>query len=264
MPILNPGEETAVTNLVLEAGRRLIDFWPKALPGGGLKIFQKPDTSFVTEADYASNDILVPGLRALFPDHEILSEEGPPDPAVATSRAVWILDPLDGTQSFIDRIDDFSILLALCLDRRPEFGVMHLPLRHITAVGRAGGGAQLNGTSLRVSNRDEPAPRSVYLRHLHHDAPFIFQPRVDTGLALLNICVGEFDGVIIRLRRHREWDLAAPALLIRESGGMVTDEHGRELQFHENSITYQYFVASNGRVHGQLLELIRTVDRSSS
>jgi fructose-1,6-bisphosphatase/inositol monophosphatase family enzyme len=56
---------------------------------------------------------------------------------------------------------------------------------------------------------------------------------------------------------HQEWDLAAPAVILTESGGIMTDENGDSIRFNQGKIQYKYLVASNGKVHRQLLELIR-------
>jgi fructose-1,6-bisphosphatase/inositol monophosphatase family enzyme len=87
-------------------------------------------------------------------------------------------------------------------------------------------------------------------------APYLYDRWLDSGLAFLTLCTGDFDGFILKIRTHREWDLAAPTLMVEESGGKVTDEHGAPIRFAENSMTYRYLVASNGVLHDELLALI--------
>jgi myo-inositol-1(or 4)-monophosphatase len=260
MAFVSSAEVAEVLALVQRAGRSLLDYWPGGAAGKGgctLKIQQKSDGSFVTEADFASNDIIVPGLRKLFPDDGILSEEGPPDPQLPGRSRVWILDPLDGTKSFIDGNDDFSILLALCVDGVPEFSIMYVPAREMTAVAVRGGGATLNGKTLRVSDSTAFRPRSVYLRHMDFEpALFVYDRWLDSGLAFLTLCTGDFDGFILHIKSHREWDLAAPALMVKEAGGKLTDERGGEVTFGLGPIAFRYLVASNGRLHDNLLGLI--------
>ncbi len=260
MASITPGEVEQVLTLVQRAGKVLMDFWPGGVAGKAgraLKIQQKPDGSFVTEADFASNDIIVPGLKKIFPDHGVLSEEGPVDPTLKDRSHVWILDPLDGTKSFIDANDDFSVLLALCVNGVPEFSVMYVPAREMTAVARRGEGAILNGQRLQVSTSTSFRPRSVYLRNMEVGPGLEFYDRwLDSGLAFLTLCTGDFDGFILRIKTHREWDLAAPALMVKEAGGRITDENGHEVTFAENSISYRYLVASNGILHPNLLALI--------
>ena len=84
---------------------------------------------------------------------------------------------------------------------------------------------------------------------------------MDSGCAFLSVGRADFDGLVLKIVTHREWDLAAPAVVITESGGMVTDEHGRPITFNNTSMAYDYFVASNGLIHDRLLELIRVSER---
>ena len=260
MLIVPPNLATETLALVAQAGTTLMTFWPGGefgRSGKKLKITQKPDTSFVTEADFASNDILVPGLKRLFPGDGVLSEEGPATAVAGTSGRLWIIDPLDGTQSFIDGNDDFSILLALTQLQCPVYSIMHFPARNVVATAQAQAGAFVDGNRLKVSSHQKFASKSVYLRHAQlSNVDFVYDQWMDSGLAFLQLCRGELDGIIIRLRRHREWDLAAPALMIQESGGRVSDEHGNPVKFYEGSLTHKYFVASNGILHDQLLALI--------
>jgi myo-inositol-1(or 4)-monophosphatase len=257
---LTPKEVEEVLALVTLAGKTLMDFWPGGAAGKAgreLLIQQKADGSFVTEADFASNDILVPGLKKIFPEHAVLSEEGPADPMLSSRSHVWILDPLDGTKSFIDGNDDFSVLLALCVNGVPEFSVMFVPAREMTAVAMRGRGATLNGRPLLVSRSTAFRPRSVYLRHMEPpEALWVYDRWLDSGLAFLTLCTGDFDGFILHIKSHREWDLAAPALMVQEAGGRVTDEDGKEVIFGEGSISYKYLVASNTVLHEDLLRLI--------
>jgi len=260
MSALTAVQSKEVLALVERAGATLMGFWPGGPAGRSgrvLKIHTKSDGSFVTEADFASNEILVSGLKRIFPDHGILSEEGPPDPDLKNRSHVWILDPLDGTKSFIDGNDDFSVLLALCVAEVPEFSVMHVPARELTATAKRGEGAWMNGQRLEVSSSTQFRPRSVYLRHMDvAPAVYLYDRWLDSGLAFLTLCTGDFDGFILKIRTHREWDLAAPTLMVEESGGKVTDENGAPIRFAENSMPYRYLVASNGVLHDKLLELI--------
>jgi 3'-phosphoadenosine 5'-phosphosulfate (PAPS) 3'-phosphatase len=88
------------------------------------------------------------------------------------------------------------------------------------------------------------------------EALWVYDRWLDSGLAFLTLCTGDFDGFILHIKSHREWDLAAPALMVQEAGGRVTDEDGKEVIFGEGSISYKYLVASNTVLHEDLLRLI--------
>ncbi len=256
--------ESALCEAIRKAGEILMQYWPgqKAKGEGSLGVQQKHDGSFVTDADFASNDLLMRTISTLFPDDSILSEEVPSDPAIHSAKRVWIIDPLDGTKSFMDGNDDFSILVALVIDHIPELGFMFFPARDHMAIAKRGQGAYLNGRQLAASTSTQPRPESVYLRHCKAapSAGFgasVYPRWMDSGCAFLSVGRADFDGLVLKIVTHREWDLAAPAVVITESGGRVTDENGQPITFNNPTMPYTYFVASNGIIHEKLLELIR-------
>jgi myo-inositol-1(or 4)-monophosphatase len=81
---------------------------------------------------------------------------------------------------------------------------------------------------------------------------------MDSSLALLKVACGELDAAVIRMTTHREWDIAAPIAVIREAGGMITDETGVEIQCGLGGVSFTYLVASNGCVHKEILKLINS------
>jgi fructose-1,6-bisphosphatase/inositol monophosphatase family enzyme len=82
---------------------------------------------------------------------------------------------------------------------------------------------------------------------------------MDSGLAFYKVASGEFDALILRRVTHQEWDYAAPAALILAAGGRVTDEEGKDLSFLDPARAPHYVLASNGRVHEELLGYTRQV-----
>lgn len=272
--LLTGEQEPAVEQLVRRAGAALLAFWPGAPKSDASKsaaaehrppdlgVEYKGDGSPVSQADYAANEILVSGLQQLFPNDSILSEEIPRDPSAKQSQRLWIIDPLDGTRSFLNGNDDFSVLVALCEGPRPMHGWLNFPARQTLAIASRGDGAQINGERAAVSTVSAIRPARVYVRNLTLARPELTYPEwLDSGCAMLMLASGEFDGVIIKLLTHREWDLAAPAVLIEEAGGRVSDEHGNAIAFDQGGMPCRYFVASNGIVHDELLQLIPEEDR---
>ena len=264
MTLLSRLQEEQLADLVKKAGRKLLEYWPGAADTSlELGVQKKTDGSSVTAADFASNEILLAGLKDIVPGDAILSEEVPAGPELASAERIWIIDPLDGTQSFVDGNDDFSVLVALCVNGRADFGMMYFPAREQFASALRGCDAQLNGQALGVSKEPILRKERVYLRHMKDVQTDLAYPRwMDSGCAFLTLCRGEFDGIIIKIVSHREWDLAAPAVVIEESGGRVSDEHGRPIDFSSaikssGVMNYKYFVASNGRAHDELLALIK-------
>lgn len=235
-----------------------MEFWPGAARNTAqLGVEIKGDGSPVSKADFASNDLIVSELRRLFPADHILSEEIPRDPSTPADARLWIIDPLDGTNSFLHGNDDFSVLVSLCSGPEPLAGWLFFPARNSFAFAIRGGAATVNGSPAQVSSCRSPRTERVYVRNVELTRTGLAYPRwLDSGAAMLALATGEFDAVIIRLLTHREWDLAAPAALIEAAGGRVSDELGKPFAFNTAGILPQYFIASNGALHDEVLHLI--------
>jgi 3'(2'), 5'-bisphosphate nucleotidase len=98
-----------------------------------LEIVTKSDDSPVTKADLAANKIIVEGLLALFPSTAIVSEENSEieNLAAAKNDKYFLIDPLDGTKSFIKKLDEFTVNIALIIDRKTIFGVIYAPAKDV-------------------------------------------------------------------------------------------------------------------------------------
>ena len=248
-------DETPVVEVIRAAGARLLSFWRRNQES--LQIVEKGDGSLVTQADFDSNRIIVEGITSLYQNDVIFSEEMIPDfEAIRTAHRTWIIDPLDGTSSFLQGSDDFSILVASCIDLHPTFGIMFFPARDKMITGGTGSRATCNGEVVSVSNISELRPNSVYMRNFEPGELSYQCDPMDSGAALYAVAVGILEGAIIKMVTHRDWDVAAPTAVIRAAGGRVTNESGGEVTFGRVEPDYQYFVASNGIAHEALLALI--------
>lgn len=252
---------------IREAGRVLVKHWPsKPLQTNELSVNKKVDGSLVTTADLASETILISAINQYFPDDTVFSEERTAAGDKVTQNKTgytWIIDPLDGTRHFVEGRSDFSILVARALGGSVNTSVMHFPARSLYAQAIVGEGASANGVPLKVSTNDKILDAGrVYLRHVKLNDPtkipsWIYAEPMDSGMAFLSVANGDFDGLIIRMNYHQEWDVAAPLLMIQEAGGRVSDGEGKEIKFNCAPVTYQYVVASNGKVHEELLRKIK-------
>jgi myo-inositol-1(or 4)-monophosphatase len=205
----------------------------------------------------ASNEMLTKALGALYPDDCVFSEESVSDAAtVNASRRTWIIDPLDGTSAFLEGRDDFSVLVGLSVEHVPSAGILYLPARDEMFTAEAGRGAFRNEKLIRVSEVETPRDSHVYVRRFASRAPHLESSMMDSGLALAKVACGELDGAIIKMTTHREWDIAAPMAILREAGATITDERGGEIPVGTGGIAFDYFIASNGRTHQQLLAIL--------
>ncbi len=243
---------------VRTAGDLLLSYWPGSSSRRlAAEIAEKSDGSLVSTADMKSNELLSADITKLFPDDLLFSEETAIDPQrVKQSKRTWIIDPLDGTAAFLAGRDDFAILVGLCESYRPTVGMMYFPARQEFVSAFEGRGATRNGIPLSVSVTPHCRAGAVYIRNFECTRPDIASPPMDSSLALLKVACGELDAAVIRMTTHREWDIAAPIAVIREAGGVITDEMGTDIRCGMGDVSFRYFVASNGHVHHEILSLI--------
>lgn len=233
--------------------------------GRGMKITPryKGEIDPVTEFDLEAEAALIEGLRCAFPQDSILAEERG---AMGDSSMGWIIDPLDGTVNFARGIPIFCVSIAWGVDGRTELGVVYDPVHQELFSARAGGGAWLNGGRIAVSERDHLAESLVATgfpydiredpdNNLDHFADLSLRSmgvrRLGAAaLDLAYVAVGRFDAYWEL--RISPWDMAAGALLVQEAGGLVSRAEGRGDIFTEPTS----ILASNGRIHGQMLEVL--------
>jgi myo-inositol-1(or 4)-monophosphatase len=234
--------------------------------GQALDIEHKGSIDLVTQADRASEALIVARLAEEFPDHAILAEEG--SGTARPGRPRWLVDPLDGTTNFAHGYPLFGVSIALEVDGRIECGVVHDPTRNETFAGRRGAGATRNGAELRVSAigelsqallvtgfpysiRERPEPTVGLLRAFLAAAQGL---RRD-GSAALDLCyvaAGRFDG--FWELDLKPWDVAAGSLIVAEAGGRVTNLDGSPFEIDSGAI-----LASNGHLHEEMLEIAKTI-----
>ncbi len=260
MKIITPEQQEILIAAARQAGQELLNLWPgnKAEQGRSLEMRSKHDGSPVTEADLRSNKIIIDCITRLFPDDAILSEESPFSvEQLAKSERTWVVDPLDGTKSFIKGDDDFSVLIALCIKFKPVFSIMNFPARgRFVMSSLSDGRAVCNGASIHVSDTKELKPGRIYIRNFECQRPELASPMMDSGEALFRVASGELDGAVIRMTTHQEWDLAAPAAIIEAAGGVLSSETGSQIRLGRGLIDFQYVIASNGIIHKQLQTII--------
>jgi myo-inositol-1(or 4)-monophosphatase len=231
------------------------------------------DIDLVTEADIASERLIVDAIRARFPEHSILSEEGLGDLEAEASDTpwLWLVDPLDGTVNYAHGYPTWGVSLALAQWGRPVLGVTCDPLRDEVFWAEQDRGAWLNGESIQVSDvnglaRALVATGFAYKRASLDDnnlAEFgVVMPRVQgvrrAGAAVLDLAhlaAGRLDAY---WELHLQpWDWAAGWLLVREAGGVVTGTGGEPWTLESGNIA-----ASNGALHNQLLSLLQGARRA--
>lgn len=245
---------------VLRAGELQLAYFRR-----GVRVKKKGTIDLVTDADVAVERMFRDLVRNRFPDHAVLAEELS-DTGDASARHRWVFDPIDGTTNFAHGLPIFCSSLALEIDGRVEVAAVFDPNRQELFTAERGGGAFLNGAPLRVSGAEGLIDAVVctgfpYDVHETLDdvvglfGRFVGQARAvrRLGSAAIDLCyvaAGRMDG--FWEQRLRAWDIAAGALLVEEAGGRVSSLAGDGFDPHGGEV-----VASNGRLHGAMLDVIR-------
>lgn len=196
------------------------------------------DVDMLTEVDIACDHLIVDGLRALFPDDAILSEERGYQPADSKSTYTWIIDPLDGTTNFSIGHPIFAVSIARWQGSQPIFGVVYVPMLDEIYYAEFGKGAYRGETRLTASNKvllkesvlatGFPYDRATAANNNSENVAAMV-PKVKglrrLGAAAYDLCLvasGVYDAYWeLRLGW---WDMAAGSLLITEAGGQCTYE----------------------------------------
>lgn len=232
---------------------------------GPLNIVHKDDGEGpVTDADHAVNDTLQDLLRSARPDYGWLSEESPDDPDRLTREAVFVLDPIDGTRSFIEGARTWAHSLAIVRGGQVTAGAVLLPRLDRLYAAAKGQGATLNGSPIRVA-RARPLAQAQVLATKPSLDPVHWQGgrvpslnrhhRPSLAYRLSLVAEGRFDAMFT-FRPSWEWDIAAGALILSEAGAVVTDRTGAALVFNNAVPQTKGVVAAPDALHHQIMQTL--------
>lgn len=225
------------------------------------KVSHKRDKSPVTRADIEAEKLIRKIISKNFPEHGIIGEELPP--VNPSAKYQWVIDPIDGTKSFIRRMSFWSTLLALMENGNPIIGISYSPCDSEMFAAEKGKGTFLNGKRQRASKVSNL--QNAYLAHGSIDAfenknmlnGFMKLYR-ETGshrgfgdsFAYHLLIKGDVD--IMVEAKDKIHDIAAPAILVEEAGGRFSDFSGKF------SLTSDCGVATNRILHNQVLKLLNS------
>jgi myo-inositol-1(or 4)-monophosphatase len=252
--------ETAV-EIAREAGALLANYFERRV---GYEL--KGEFDLVTEADRASERLVVERLRSHFPSHGIVAEEGGGHESASEYR--WFVDPLDGTTNFAHAFPVFNVTLGLERAGEPVAGVVYDPIRQEMFTAERGAGAYLNNRRIKVSNvkrlADSLASTGFPSRKRHHNVNIHFYYQLAmashgvrrTGSAAIDlayVACGRLD--FFWEFGLKPWDMAAGTLLVQEAGGRTSDMRGGA-----HTVTgSEHLLADNGALHEEVLQMFGRV-----
>ncbi len=239
---------------------------------GPFKIENKEGrNNLVTEVDLACEKVIVDEIRAHFPDHSILGEEGGGSGENADCR--WIIDPIDGTTNFARGIPLFVVSIGWERNGEVEAGVVFNPVMEELYFAQRGQGAWRNDQPIQVSGHDKLETSFLVTGFPYHwpkeegNGPMdVFADLVQDGVpvrrlgsAALDLCwvaCGRFEG--FWEYNLQPWDIAAGYLMVEEAGGKVTNFLGAR-----GKVSDKQTLATNGHIHEALRQRIAVHLRNS-
>lgn len=200
--------------------------------GQAVNVWNKSHDNPVSDVDLAVDARLKAVLGAMVPEAGWLSEETADNAARLSCRAMWCVDPIDGTRDFIRGRPGWAVSVALVVEGAVELGVLYAPALDELWVAQRGQGALLNGETLHASRRttfDGARVPADSLPRIDRDLVMVTKPN---SIALrMALVADDRADLVATLRWGFEWDVAAAALIATEAGATVTDAFGQPLIF---------------------------------
>lgn len=263
-------ELRAAIDLAREAGAAILEFYE-----GPLEIEQKTDYNDrepVTQADRVANELIVNELRKRFPGDGILAEESVDTAHRLDKTRVWMIDPLDGTNGFIDGNGDFAVQIGLAENGECVLGVVYQPLTGVLYRAVRGQGSWIERPEFGPERASVSTQKELFRMRLaasrSHRSPRMdkvvkaFQVKEEVRRGSVGIKVGliieqQCDLYVHLSPRTKQWDTCAPEIILSEAGGRLTDLFGQPLRY--NSLEVQNrngIVASNGLAHDEIVRAL--------
>ena len=224
----------------------------------GIETKFKADKTIVTEADLASEKIIIETIQKEFPDAKFLAEESG---GQIHDDSFWIIDPIDGTRSFSRGIPTWNILIAYCQNKKVKIGVSYFPLLDGLLFAEAGKGTFYNDKQVHVSSVS-PLEKA----YIATGSPKYFENKqilldlIDSSASLrmhdltfssFLIAQGKMDALVDRY--GKTWDCAPYKVIIEEAGGRMTRLDGSEWELDGRDGS----IITNGILHDEMLAIVK-------
>lgn len=261
-------ELKAAKKAAREAGKELLKYFysPK------LKVNYKSENNPVTEADIISQKIIINKLKKF--NYGIIAEEG--DAQKKNKNINWIIDPLDGTKEFINKIDEFAIMIGLSNRGNPVLGVIYAPAKDVMYFAVKNQGAfmkrgERKSEKIKVSIKKNFQKIVLFISRFHQTGNELdlakklgIKKIVKYGSCLKACGVAESKGEIsfTTSPNTKEWDTCASDIILKEAGGKFTDIKGRDLKYNKKDVHNKYgYLATNGVIHSKVIEALKEIKK---
>ena len=230
-----------------------------------LQVSLKGPGDFVTASDKKVEKILIEELQKARPNYSILSEEIGQITNDESFR--WIIDPIDGTANFLHGIPHFAISIGLEHNKEIICGIIYDPIKDEMFIAEKGNGSYLNNQRMRVSSRSKlkdciiftggpkhnSTNRELAIKEYNNFSSKVLIPIRKLGSASLDmayVAAGRCDGFWQRNLNY--WDIAAGIILVKESGGFITDFDGENDYIQNKTI-----LVTNSKINNEMIEVLR-------
>lgn len=242
---------------VREGGALSLEYFRK-----GAKNWEKKPGDPVSEADLAVDALLKKKLHGARPDYGWLSEETVDDKTRLDHETVWIVDPIDGTRSFIKGRPEFTVCAALVQSGRPLAGVVFNPATDEFFEAMVGGGAYLNGERISVRAKDNLenahffSSKKVFDYHQWYDrAPRPHFGHVNSiAYRIVLIAMGKYD-ISLSLTPKSDWDIAAADIILSEAGGTSTLSDGAAISYNNANVRHRNVISTSNQLHPLVMDM---------
>ncbi|MBO4223197.1 3'(2'),5'-bisphosphate nucleotidase CysQ [Bradyrhizobium neotropicale] len=253
-----PRDAALLAEAVREAGALALSLFRTEL-----KNWIKGASSPVSEADIAVNDLLEQRLRSATPDYGWLSEESADDQARLGKRLVWIVDPIDGTRSYLAGREDWCVSVALVENAAPVLAAVFAPASEEFFFAARGQGTTRNGIVVRATAGTDldfsrmAGPKPLLQRLSPSTQEITLHPRIGSlALRLCRVAHGELDAAFAGGNSH-DWDLAAANLIVQEADGKMTALSGDAIEYNRRELAHGVLVAAGHDRHARIVEHFR-------
>ena len=225
----------------------------------GLKKMIKPDNTPVTNGDIEINNILIKKISEITPNIKIVSEENSNHKSDNNLKNFWLIDPIDGTNDYINNRDEFTINAALILNKKPVIGIISAPAKNriFYSYGKSNSYELINKKEIKLINnkKNNKILKAVSYSNklkpeilkIHQYHKIVSYQKMKSSLKFCVVATGEFD-LYAAEARACEWDIAAGHAIVEGSGGKITDFEGKEILYGKTDFINSSIIIKNKNI----------------